>query len=868
MPSRESRRKRMGRYWAYFDAEGNRITDRDEIDRLNAIGLPPAYTRTPGSVPIPTAICRRPAWMREGRKQYRYHADFRARRESAKYEGLLEFGKALPRLRRRVEQDLKRRTLTPRNGARRRRPAARRRAHPHRQRGICEGEQELRRDHAAKPPLRRKGQSLMMRFAGKHGIVHEVDDHRHQSEAHLQALPGAARPDAVPVRQRRRRAEARSPRATSTTISSEASGGDFTAKHFRTWSASVIAFDQLLQEGRERADHGQDGGRAGRRSARQHARDQPQVLRPPGAARGGQGRSARSARRHGAAARAQAPVERGSRPARLPRQNGGEAQAVGGRPPKLDRCTPNGNQAAHASITGQCRARPISTGREASSAVVDWFAVNQRRAADRHGRRGGRSSCSCSACGCGGERLVARRSGLSSAGAALSAGSSRRPAILFMVAAALDMVATYAALPHAHRAAARHPLHHRLRAAGRDLGARADPRRDQPQGRRRRPSETALGNAMAIIRVLVSVALVRHRDHRHPRQSRASTSPPWSPASASAASPSASPRRASSPTCSRRSRSCSTSRSSAATRSATTRRTGTVERIGLKTTRLRSIDGEQVVMANTKLLEREIHNFAGGRSAALASLPFGLIYQTNRRISSKRSSRSPRGRSKARKGCKFVRCAILRFGPVEHRLRTGLRRRQHRSEQGCRRPHRRRPRRACARSPSTGWSSPIRPRPPSPPRPTARWSCPMRRQPNARHCAPIHTPANKPDAVASLDEIRAAIGNEIGVSSWLDVDQARIDAFADATEDRQFIHVDPAAAAQTPFGGTIAHGFLTLSLLSRMARGGDAHSRRRRRWRSTTASTASASSRRSAPAAACAAASRLTRSRRKRRGKC
>jgi acyl dehydratase len=71
--------------------------------------------------------------------------------------------------------------------------------------------------------------------------------------------------------------------------------------------------------------------------------------------------------------------------------------------------------------------------------------------------------------------------------------------------------------------------------------------------------------------------------------------------------------------------------------------------------------------------------------------------------------------------------------------------------------------------------------------------------------------------LASLDEIRTGIGTEIGVSSWLVVDQARIDAFADATEDRQFIHIDPAAAAQTPFGGTIAHGFLTLSLLSRMA---------------------------------------------------
>ena len=71
--------------------------------------------------------------------------------------------------------------------------------------------------------------------------------------------------------------------------------------------------------------------------------------------------------------------------------------------------------------------------------------------------------------------------------------------------------------------------------------------------------------------------------------------------------------------------------------------------------------------------------------------------------------------------------------------------------------------------------------------------------------------------IASLDDIRARIGTEIGVSDWLLVDQSRIDQFADTTEDRQFIHVDPALAAQTPFGGTIAHGFLTLSLLSRMA---------------------------------------------------
>jgi len=70
---------------------------------------------------------------------------------------------------------------------------------------------------------------------------------------------------------------------------------------------------------------------------------------------------------------------------------------------------------------------------------------------------------------------------------------------------------------------------------------------------------------------------------------------------------------------------------------------------------------------------------------------------------------------------------------------------------------------------------------------------------------------------ASLDQIRSKIGTDIGTSSWIAVGQDRIDLFADATEDQQFIHVDPDAAARTPFGGTIAHGFLSLSLLSRMA---------------------------------------------------
>ncbi|QDC11626.1 MaoC family dehydratase [Oceanicola sp. D3] len=65
--------------------------------------------------------------------------------------------------------------------------------------------------------------------------------------------------------------------------------------------------------------------------------------------------------------------------------------------------------------------------------------------------------------------------------------------------------------------------------------------------------------------------------------------------------------------------------------------------------------------------------------------------------------------------------------------------------------------------------------------------------------------------------MKARVGEELGVSRWFPIDQSLIDSFADLTEDHQYIHVDPARAAQTPFGSTIAHGFLTLSMLSAMA---------------------------------------------------
>lgn len=80
--------------------------------------------------------------------------------------------------------------------------------------------------------------------------------------------------------------------------------------------------------------------------------------------------------------------------------------------------------------------------------------------------------------------------------------------------------------------------------------------------------------------------------------------------------------------------------------------------------------------------------------------------------------------------------------------------------------------------------------------------------------------AEKAHLFLSLDEIKARVGSELGVSDWLTIDQAQIDAFADVTGDHQFIHVDPERAArETPFGGTIAHGFLTLSVLPNLATG-------------------------------------------------
>ena len=97
---------------------------------------------------------------------------------------------------------------------------------------------------------------------------------------------------------------------------------------------------------------------------------------------------------------------------------------------------------------------------------------------------------------------------------------------------------------------------------------------------------------------------------------------------------------------------------------------------------------------------------------------------------------------------------------------------------------------------------------------------------------------------STLEEIESAAGEEIGTTDWVEIDQDRVDKFADATGDHQWIHVDVERAKDGPFGGTIAHGYLTLSLVP-VARQPGLHPRHARPPSSTTASTRCASPTRS-----------------------
>lgn len=237
-------RRKMRHGWGYFTADGTRITDRDEIDRLNRIGLPPAY-RDAWFCPKPNGHIQAVGWDERGRKQYRYHPDFRAQQEAAKYDGCAGFGRKLPKLRRQVETDLAKRGL-----CREKAVAAVVRLLDIGQLRVGNegyaranksfGATTLRGRHAAVT-----GSTLRLQFRAKSGkmrVLTITDRSLVRFVKRCQDLPGQHLFQWLD--------DAGEPHAVSSADVNDyiraSMGGDFTAKHFRTWGASVLAYEAIV----------------------------------------------------------------------------------------------------------------------------------------------------------------------------------------------------------------------------------------------------------------------------------------------------------------------------------------------------------------------------------------------------------------------------------------------------------------------------------------------------------------------------------------------------------------------------------------------------------------------------------------------
>jgi DNA topoisomerase I len=236
-------RRRSGSGWAYFDAQGKRITDPEERMRLNAIALPPAY-RDAWFCPAANGHILAIGYDDRGRKQYRYHPDFRAARETEKFEGCACFGRLLPLVRKRVEQDLAGNTLSRERivasvvrlldlGAIRVGNECYSKANR------SYGATTLRQRHAEVT-----GKTLKLRFKAKSGVLRELsltDGHLARLVRKMQDLPGQHLFQYVDSDQEYHP-------VTSGDVNeylAETMGERFTAKSFRTWHASVMAFDIL-----------------------------------------------------------------------------------------------------------------------------------------------------------------------------------------------------------------------------------------------------------------------------------------------------------------------------------------------------------------------------------------------------------------------------------------------------------------------------------------------------------------------------------------------------------------------------------------------------------------------------------------------
>ena len=198
--------------------DGKRITDRDEIDRLNAVGMPPAYEKV-WFCPHPNGHIQAVGYDDKGRKQYRYHPDFRERQEAAKYDRCAEFGKVLPKLRKRVEADLRKRKLARDTVV----AAVVRLLDTGRIRVGNEAYVKDNKSYGATTLRSRHakvlGRTVKMRFKAKSGIERELSITDRTLSRIVKQLPGPARPEPVPISGRATASRSRSARPTSTTIS-------------------------------------------------------------------------------------------------------------------------------------------------------------------------------------------------------------------------------------------------------------------------------------------------------------------------------------------------------------------------------------------------------------------------------------------------------------------------------------------------------------------------------------------------------------------------------------------------------------------------------------------------------------------------
>jgi DNA topoisomerase-1 len=242
-PGYSRRKSRLS--WAYYDEHGKRVTNRDEIDRLNSVALPPAYTEAWFCKDAQGHLQATGRDARD-RKQYRYHPDFRKRRDKSKYADCLRFGECLPKLRARVEKDLRKRKLDRDTVL----AAVVRLLDTE---FIRVGNEEYARSNKSfgattlrAHHLRHQGGRLKMRFPAKHGIVREVtitDRNLKRIVGKCQELPGQSLFQYV-------NGNGEPQPITSADVNDyirEATGSDFTAKHFRTWGASVIFFEQMME---------------------------------------------------------------------------------------------------------------------------------------------------------------------------------------------------------------------------------------------------------------------------------------------------------------------------------------------------------------------------------------------------------------------------------------------------------------------------------------------------------------------------------------------------------------------------------------------------------------------------------------------